>query len=812
MAFRLAPVMRELSSGGHSVTLVHDPRIDAGLLVAAMGTAHAVPFRKDSHPSGELPAPWQERSSAAVRGALRSLAGRIAGTPPPAGRRPPLSLAELSGAEYSGHPARSSVVNQCLALGADVVLGMVPTSGLDVLVLAETCEAGAGLQSVRTAGSVLALGRPCWRSVKRLAACQGLAEALLAPDPATFHPGLAAGGLALRERLGIQPDEMVVLAVPPAVGGGGLAASVRAFAAMSEHAARMREKLRLLMPADGGRDSRLAGAEIQRHNLQGRTLSVRALPPSASPVEGGQPHAAPWNLMCAAANVGLALSDDPNGMTVLEAVACGCPVVALSSNAAAGLLLPGACGEAIAANATPEAAAVAAASLLATERAQRSRQFVAMAGHFPSVAATASLLGDLLVAAMERKILALSGVSADGDPMTALVAAGRRHAADPAHVVASAHPEAIWKPAAAPPADRWITLATAVSVAPEFEAKNLIRQAGMDVPGGVWVPDPDQIIRQDNDTLNASWRLPTGATRERLFAPPRPTLLHSRVWFHDASAGERAFETMRHAAANGISCAPAIAGGSDGRRSFLVVAGAPGVGVPEFLRSCASPDTDAGRIMRHSVFLALGRLMADLHRLGITAGKPEATGIHASIGPNAGLRVTFGWLADATMHDAGVTTMEAMRDLAWLAHSLTGGRLFRRHGQRHSESGEARDDPAHKPSAAAPLDVARAIGAKHYAAASEAAHKPANDRPRTNWHSDPEGITRTTLMWALRAYAARRGLAGEAPVLLARLAQVFPQVARQRTEWLDRQQAASNALARDRVARGELVPVTASDI
>lgn len=808
MAWRIAPLMELLAESGHAISLVHGRNIDPKPLAAGIGNARSVPAKSTSDPDIALPSPIQERAAAIARGLLRTAARGIAGMDPPPGRVPPKSLADLSGAGLSDDFPRSPVVNQCLELGADVVMGMAPVIGLDVLLLPEPCNDAPGLASLNTAASVLALGHPCWRSVRRLAACQAMAESLLPPDPRYFNPEMSASGSALRERLGIRTDEMVVLAIPCAFGTGRVAA-VRAFSEMASNAAGIREKLRLLLPTDAIRDSRAAIAEAERLGVSGRTLAVRALSPSGGGDSGGKDPSAPWHEICAAANVGLALSTDPNGITVLEAVACGCPVVALSTNAAAGLLLPGACGEQVSVAASPADAAVAAATLLATERAQRSRQFVAMAGHFPTVASVAHLLEGLAAGTSARKLLALCGVPVRSDPMKALAAGARRHAAESARTVDATHPPVRWSPVVPPPADRWVTMATAVSMAPDESVRSLPGVAGLDIPGGIWVPDPDQIVRQDDDTLEASWRLPGGGTRERLFGFARPAALHARVWYRDADAGDRAFAVMRHLSANGVPCATAVASGSDGRRSFLLAADAPGTGLREFLRSCAAPDTDPGRMMRSSVFAGLGRLMADLHGLGFIAVHPEADEIRVSLGLDGHAVLAFAWPTEAVQPPGGVTTDAGLHDLAWLAHSLGADRLLRPRHRQSPGPGNPTDAPE-KPSAAAAGDVARAIGIRP--ASSASADGTLNNRPRTAWPADPEGVTRSALVRALRAYAARRGMAGSAPELAERLLPMLAGTARRRTEWLERRRRASDAIARERVARGELVPVRAGEI
>lgn len=807
MAWRLAPLMELLAASGHAISLVHGRSIDPKPLAARIGNAKSVPAKNTSDPDTSLPSPMQERAAAMARGLLRTATRGIAGMDPPAGRVPPRSLADLAGAGLSDDFPRSPVVNQCLELGADVVMGMAPVVGLDVLLLPQPCAVASDFASLNTAASVLAIGHPCWRSVRGLAACQAMAESLLPPDPRYFSPEMSASGSALRERLGIRPDEMVVLAVPCAFGTGRVAA-VRAFSEMASNAAGIREKLRLILPTDTSRDSRAAIAEADRLGITGRTLTLRALSPSGGD-SGGKDTSAPWHEICAAANVGLALSTDPNGITVLEAVASGCPVVALSTNAAAGLLLPGACGEQVSVAASPADAAVAAATLLATERAQRSRQFVAMAGHFPAPASVASLLEGLAAGTASRKLLALCDVPVRTDPMKALVAGARRHSAESARTVGATHPPVRWSPVVPPPADRWVTMATAVTMAPEESVKSLPGIAGLEIPGGIWVPDPDQIVRQDDDTLDASWRLPGGGARERLYGSARPAALHARVWYRDADAGDRAFAVMRHLSANGVPCATAVASGSDGRRSFLLAADAPGTGLREFLRSCAAPDTDPGRMVRGSVFAGLGRLMADLHGLGFTAVHPEAADIRVALGLDGTAVLAFAWPTEAVQPAGGVTIDAGLHDLAWLALSLGADRLLRpRHRRAHVPESPA--NTADKPSAAAAGDVARAIGIRQPAPASGDGPQPG--RPRTAWPADPEGVTASALMRALRAYAARRGMAGSAPELAERLLPMLPGAARRRTEWLERRRKASDAIARERVARGELVPVKAGEI
>jgi len=721
----------------------------------------------------------------------------------------------MSGELAINHRANpTGVIRQALDLGADVVVGTAPHGGLDVAIAESTDWDSGSKLTFPAASATVALGNRIARALVRQALAELPSVTTLPPDSTIFNPDMEGEGLRLREVLGIGVDEMLCLWIPPTHGQDGATKAARAFVALAGSSGRIRDKLRLVLPDFEPTQTRDALAVLASAGCQSRALTVRVSAPTLR-YEGTAE--LPWNVLCAAANVGLALSDDAVGSTAYEALASGCPVVAPSTHAAAELLRPGASGEAISIKADAADTAAAAARLLATERAQRSRPFVSMASHVPTVASAVDWWESLLQSVFEHKLLSAMDLRPMCDPVHAHAATARRfHAEIPYTTTDSQRPNPVDYPAGPPPG-RWVSQATAVSVSAAPGVRALLRAASLSIPGDAWVPGPDQIFQQDDDTLRAAWRIPGGGGRDRMFVPSRPGTLFSTVWFRDSSAGEREFALMKWLAACGLPCADALACGSDGRRSFLVTAEAPGLALSEFLRSCASPGVDAGRAVRLNVFRKLAHFVADLHSLGVTAGGLDANDVSAALEPTGGVRLTLASTPRASRIPGGVTSEVALRDVAWLAHSLGGTGLFKPIVSKKPTSNPEPSETTVKPIAAASGDVAKAIGMATYGAKSVAGSAKPELRGQDAmvddaWSRHPEGVSRSALLRAFKAWVTRRARGEEVRELLQRLVSVQASVRRERDALLERQREARNAQARERIARGELVPVSAKEL
>jgi hypothetical protein len=217
------------------------------------------------------------------------------------------------------------------------------------------------------------------------------------------------------------------------------------------------------------------------------------------------------------------------------------------------------------------------------------------------------------------------------------------------------------------------------------------------------------------------------------------------------------------------------------------------------------------------VFKTLGRFVADLHSLGVCAGGLDAHDINAALEPTGGMRLTLAALPRAARIPGGVTSEMALSDVAWLAHSLGGTGLFKPSVSKKSTPGPKSAESPVKPVAAASGDVAKAIGMATYGAKSVAGS--AKPEPRAQdamaddpWARHPEGVSRTTLLRTFRVWVARRARGEGIRELLQRLVSMQASVRRERDALLERQREARNAQARERIARGELVPVSAKEL
>ncbi len=140
--------------------------------------------------------------------------------------------------------------------------------------------------------------------------------------------------LSMRERrevrraLGVEPREKMVLFVGSGFGRKGLAHLISALAALPDPQAKLWV---------AGRGS------VRRYQSQARRLGV------AAQVRFWGPAAEVTSLYQAADLLALPTLYDPCSNVVLEALACGCPVVTTTANGAAEFLTPGVNGEVVAA-------------------------------------------------------------------------------------------------------------------------------------------------------------------------------------------------------------------------------------------------------------------------------------------------------------------------------------------------------------------------------------------------------------------------------------------------------------------------------
>ncbi len=660
LAVRVSPLLEQLAAKGHRLMLCD---LGDGLLPEIRGGERVKlrPPALSRFLGGARPGPVPPGRMALLKDAIgEAVAGEA--IPP----RPTTFPGDWGAPVAETGWTQGWAVKQARQLGADLVLATPPHGPADLLLLNEPIPAyvsklqrnqsgelrgGSGLEGQQTSWLAAVAGAKCVISPggrqARLVAKYGSRDSAvvaLGPDTEIFSPNAAVAGEALRSKLGIGAGELVCLWLPPSWLGDGAEHAARAFAELSAGGAGVRDRMRFLFPGTipGPVSAILKGADCLE-----RAAGV--------PV----PDAAAWAALLGAANVAVCpCLYDPAGWTVLEAVACGCPVVTTLGNGAAHLLQPGSSGEVVAKRTDAGGLAAAMVRLLATERAQRSRAFVAMAAHLPRSSEAADRVEELAVRQFEAQLCQAVGIAERS------AGALRRSSLPP------------------PEPEQWVDRDTLCIAGCDHDSRLLLKDTGLTIPAGCWRPTGEHVIDGDADSVRCAWRTSAGGGRDRLFASARVGTVFVTTWASDPDTGPRSYWLSRRMQACGLNVPAPLGAGSNGRSSFLVQAGAAGLPLPEFLRTGGKQDHAAGRVVRRHALTAVADALALAHRAGFGFGILEADTVFCALEPTGGVRVTFASLANATGPDlvparlpgrADPRHMQSMlADLLWLALSVRG--------------------------------------------------------------------------------------------------------------------------------------------
>ncbi|MCK6439558.1 MAG: glycosyltransferase [Planctomycetes bacterium] len=441
-------------------------------------------------------------------------------------------------------------------------------------------------------------------------------------DGARFNPNVQTQGDALRAELGIAPDEMVLLFAAMEFRRKGLVQAARTFVALVNGAPALRTKMRLLV---AGRDDATPGrAVLEAAGCADRMIVL----PASTPME-----------RCyGAANIFLLPTlYDPAANAVGEALACGTPVVTTASNGASELIKNGANGFVVADRDDAQACAAAVTQLLATERVQRSRQYVAMVHPSPSWEEHAVFWEEILTRRerdkLEKKLI-----------VAAPHAFARRRSVDAEGALLVENSSA--------------------------QAQSLIKRCGVVFDASVYEPRPDKVLKDHRGSVVA--RFPVqGASKPKdgIFAPSTPANAYLKVSREDPSAGPHEFDICQWCAVNGIDVMLPLAAGSDGRRSFCLSAEAPGEQLDVFIRKYCAGENYQHRVMRARVLEAVAKTTAKLHDAGVNHRDYYANHIRVALDIRGDVLITLIDLSRAQRRDA-VPLRWAVKDLGALAFSL----------------------------------------------------------------------------------------------------------------------------------------------
>lgn len=774
---RLEPILRGLAERGHQVVVALRPGQSAPAWVSALSGVEAKQIRRRT---GVSRAPRRSSSASRfVHEALRGYAEWLTGL------ETPESWPHVAG--RTADRDRGGWRSVAAALGCDVAVSTSPGDSVDLLVLdgSATNHDGVDVAAMRRAVGrcveVHALSTQVARNSARFRE-RSQPDIGLVPwphDPSVFIPE----GNGARAALGLDADQIVCIWIPPSHVPGDPSYALAAFGTLVRDAAQLAGKIHLLLPARSEAESR-AFQKLASASLGAAAAHV------SSPVANSLKT---WADLLSAANVGIACGGlDHVGLTVMDALACGCPVVTQRSNGAAEILQPGASGEVVAAAAKPQVAAEAMARLLATERAQRSRSFVAMAGHLPSVTEAVDAWESSLSRAYERRLLEESGIGTESTTVSA---------ARPATRIDSTRS-----------LKRWIESGFEFLGSGTSEEAALLSAANLRLPEHVSDPIEARVIERDENGFISSHKVPGGGNRDKCFTSAKPANLTLRVFQRDPVEGMRIHRVLHQLSGLGILCPEAVRSGSDGRSSFLVVSEAPGMPLLDFLAFANAGGHESGPLATRLVCAALGATLADIHAADVSLGGLGVDGLRAVIDARGEIRIAIAepWTLRAVV-GAG-DAPEAVRDLAWLALSVR--RLSELRGDVTGSQPSALPDSA--PSqAAAVSDVARAIGAAAYGAPSASQKKEKREvasTPGTPPMIVRDPVSRVAILRVVVEWCARRGKGESLDEILRRVSAVLPTADAARSKATNKRRTQLEVFSRERVRRGDLVPARLDEI
>lgn len=447
-------------------------------------------------------------------------------------------------------------------------------------------------------------------------------------DPQRFNPEAGVEGDILRAELGIGDHELVLLFSGMEYLRKGLMPAVNTFIELS---ARSESEHALRFVCVGKGDVSEAKASLREAGLEQRAV----FSPPVADIQR-------WYGM---ANVFLLPTlYDPSANAVGEALACGTPVVTTGLNGASELIRSGENGIVLGNRDDVGAWGAAVSRLLAHERAQRSRQYVAMQAKLPTpsehVDAWEGLLGEIAAGKL-RKTLSLGAVSAEKQ------------------------------------ASRMLLGGRSVIFNDSERAREIRERLPFLIPVHCFNPDRANVIKDHRGSIVAAVTLKKARLRkDDLFAPATPVQVYVKVRADDPEAGEHEFSACLHANAHGVNAMLPVAAGSDGRRSFIITEAAPGLLLPSFLRKHCLGRSSTHRIAKRRVLEAVADAAAAFHASGMNHRDFYATHLFVSLEVDGRERITFIDLQRAQIR-ASVPLRWLVKDLGQLHFSLSSALVSR---------------------------------------------------------------------------------------------------------------------------------------
>ncbi len=442
-------------------------------------------------------------------------------------------------------------------------------------------------------------------------------------DKERFSPHCEGLGRKQREALGIAPDELVILFSGMEYRRKGLMPAARTFAALFQSSEDLGSKLRFVVVGKG--DASPARELLARSGCADRMI----IAPPSKEIE----------CFYAAANVFLLPTlYDPSANAVGEALSCGTPVITTRLNGASEFIRPGVNGLVLSSREDAQAWARATAQILATERIQRSRSYVAMASQLPDLEHHLKAWQELFIErAREQEKNRFKHIR------PTLRSTVKR--------VVQSH---------------GLVLRNSV-----ISAQELIAQLPFELDRVYDYPDPEALVKSHRGSQVARYSLSPSFLRDDQdpFEPSQPQALYLKISRDEPEAGPHEFEVCMRAAEAGVQTMQPLLAGSNGKDSFFLSAEAPGKRIDDFLAHYCQGTRPAACRLRAQVLSELARITVRFHKAGMNHRDLYAPHIWVSLNAQGQPEITLIDLKRVQIRDR-VPLRWLVKDLAQIHFSL----------------------------------------------------------------------------------------------------------------------------------------------